>query len=102
MPRAGGAGGGIGTRGWASAATNHTGDARHQGFFNLLWANKMDMGVNTASGHNHPFRRNNFGRGTNHNIHSRLNVWVTRFANRHNAALFQANVRFNNSPMVKN
>ena len=63
VPRSGRAGGCIGARGRAGAAADHGGDAAHQGFFDLLRADEMDMRVDAACGKDHAFTGDDFGAG---------------------------------------
>src|SRR5215475_7254266 len=60
VPGARGAGGRFGPRGRTSPTPNECGDSGRQRLRDLLWADEMDMAVNTAGRHNQPFTGNHF------------------------------------------
>ncbi|MCY1415244.1 hypothetical protein D9M71_307180 [compost metagenome] len=102
VPGAGGAGRGIGAGGRACAAADHGGDAAHQGFFDLLWADEVDMGVDAAGGEDHAFTGDDFGAGADGDGHVGLDVRVTGLADRSNAPILEADVGFDDAPVVDN
>ncbi len=88
MPRPWCARGCIGAGGRSSSPTQHGRDAAHQGFFDLLRTNKVNMRVDAACRENVVLSSNNFGARTNHNIDARLNVWVSGFPDPSNSTIF--------------
>ena len=98
--RAGRARGGEGACGRSCAAAQHGGDAAGQRFLNLLGRNKVNVGVNAPSGHNHAFAADDFSAGANDDVNAGLGVWVASFADGCNAIAFEANVSFHNAPVV--
>ena len=78
----------------ARAAAEHGGDAAHQGFFDLLGADKVNMGVHAASRQDLAFARNRLGRGADDDVDAGLGVRIARLADGSNSALHQPNVRF--------
>ena len=85
VPRAGCAGGGKGAGGWAGAAAQHGGDTTAQGFFNLLGCDEMDVRVDGTCRHDHAFTGNDFRAGADDDVHARLRIRITGFANRGDA-----------------
>ena len=61
MVRARGAGCGASAGGGAGPAADHRGQPGGDGFMGLLRANKMNMGIQSASGENQAFSRDDFG-----------------------------------------
>ena len=100
MPRAGGAGGGKRAGGGACAAADHGGDAATQSFFNLLWANEMDVGIQTAGCDDVALAADDFSARADDDVDAGLRVGVAGFADRHNAAILEANVCFDDAPVV--
>ena len=94
-------GGGIGASGRASTTTNHGGDAAHQGFFDLLRANKVNMGIDATRRQDRTFTSNHFRTRANNNIHSGLHIRVTGFADFYNTTVLDADVTFNHTPVIQ-
>ena len=74
VPGSGGAGSGVRPGSRAGAASDHGGDARHERLLDLLRADEMDMGVDTAGGDEHPFAGNDFGAGADNNRNPGLDI----------------------------
>ena len=96
MPRARGAGGGIGASGRTRTATNHGGSACCKCLRDLVWADKVDMRINCASGDYHAFASNHFRARTDDNRNAWLDIRVTCFTYARNQAILDANICFNN------
>ena len=102
VPGAGGAGGGIAASRWAGAAAKHGGDATHEGFFDLLGADEVDVGVDAASRENFAFTGDDFGAGADDDGDVRLGVGVAGFADGGDSAVLQADVGFDDAPPIEN
>ena len=102
VPGAGRAGGGKGAGGRTRAAAHHGGHAAGQGFFDLLRANKVNVAVNSPGGNDVALAANHLGARANDDVHATLRVWVARFANGHDAPALEANVGFDDAPVVQN
>ncbi|MNS54294.1 hypothetical protein D3C72_870780 [compost metagenome] len=100
VPRAGGASGGVGASGWAGAAADHGGDAAHQRFFDLLRADEMDVCVDATSGEDHAFAGDYFGACANGDGHVGLHVGVAGLADCGDAPVLEADVGFDDAPVV--
>ena len=100
MPRAGCTGGGKGTSGRPGAAAYHGGDARHQRFFNLLRADKVNVGINTACGDDHAFTGNHLGACANRDGDAGLYIRVTGFADARDITALDTNIGFDDAPVV--
>ncbi|MDT4863498.1 hypothetical protein FQZ97_982100 [compost metagenome] len=61
----------------------------------------MNVGVNAACSEDFPFSRDNIGARPYNNIYARLNIRVTGFANTRDASILNANIRFDDPPIVK-
>ena len=85
-----GAGGGVGAGGRPGAAADHRSNSAHQRLFNLLWADKVDVGVYGASGEYLPFACNDLGAGAYVDGDVRLNIRVARLAYAADAAVLIA------------
>ena len=70
----------FGAGGRSGAAADHGGDSRSNGGFNLLGTDEVNMGVNAASGDNHPFPRHGFGGRSDNNVYIVLNIGISGFA----------------------
>ena len=97
----GGAGGGIGPGGGAGAAPQEGGDAAGQGGFDLLRADEVDVGVDRAGGHDVPLAGDRLGARAHNDGHAGLGVGVARLADRHDAAIAQADVGLDDPPPVE-
>src|ERR1035437_970366 len=86
------AGGGEGSSGRAGTAAKHGGDARHQGFVDLLRADEMDVAVDAAGGNDHPFTGNRFGARANNDVDPRLDVRIAGLADSRDATVLEADV----------
>ena len=100
VPGAWGASGGKGAGGRAGATTEHGGDATGQGFFDLLWADEVNVRVDSACGDDVAFAADHLGAGADDDVNARLGVWVTAFANGHNPSALEANVGLDDAPVV--
>src|SRR5690554_3401983 len=101
VPGARGTGGGVGARGRAGAAAEHGGHAAHQGFFDLLGADEVDVGVDAAGGKDFAFPGDDFGAGADDDGHVWLGVRVAGFADDGDAAFLDAHVGFDDAPPVE-
>ncbi len=97
MPWSRRTGGGIGPGSRSSATTQHGGDPRHKGFFNLLRTDPVNMTVDTPCGKDHAFAGNDLGTGTQWYGYIRLNVRVSGFANGPDMPIFKPYIRFDNT-----
>ncbi len=100
VPRPGGAGCRVGARRRAGAAADHGGDAAHQGFFDLLRADEVDVRVDAASGEDHAFTGDDFGAGADGDGDVGLHVRVAGLADARDAAVLEADVGFDDAPVV--
>ena len=101
MERPGRAGGGEGAVRRAGAAAEHRGDARHQGFIDLLRADEMDVGVEAAGGEDFALAGDDFGARTDDDGDARLNVGIAGLADGENVAVLDADIGFHDAPMVE-
>ena len=101
VPGAGGAGGGVAAGGGPRAAAEHGGDAAHEGFFDLLWADEVDVGVDAAGGENFAFTGDDFGAGADNDGDVWLGVGIAGFADGGDAAVLQADVGFYDAPPIE-
>src|SRR5579863_2976263 len=102
MPRARRASRGIRTRGGSSAPTHHRGQAGKQRFRDLLRADEMDMYIDAACRDDLSFASDRFRPRSDDNIYIRLNIRISRLADCHNMAIFNADISFYDSPVVEN
>jgi hypothetical protein len=102
MPRARRAGGGVGAGGRPGATAEHRGDARHQRLVDLLRADEMDVAVETAGGENFSFAGDDLGAGADDDGDARLNVGIARFADGRDIAVLDADVGFDDAPVIQN
>ncbi len=100
VPWAGGAGGGVGPGRRASAAADHGGDAAHQGLFDLLRTDEVDVGVDAAGREDHAFAGNHFGAGADGDGHIGLDVRVAGLADGRDAPVLEADVGLDDAPVV--
>src|SRR5262249_58811666 len=82
------------------AAAEHGGDARHQRLLHLLRADIVDVGVEAAGGEDLALSRDHLGAGADDDCDVGLNVGITGLADRRDAAAFQADVGFDDPPVV--
>src|ERR1700751_695790 len=61
----------------------------------------MDMRIKTAGGDDHSFAGNSFGTGSNNDVHPGLNIGISRFANSGDTAVLEADIGFDDAPMVQ-
>ncbi len=102
VPGARCAGGGVGARGRAGAAAQHGGNTAHQGFFHLLGADEVDVGIDAAGGEDLALTGDDFGAGADHDGHVWLGIRVAGFADGGDAAFLDAHVGFDDAPPVEN
>ena len=62
----------------------------------------MNVAINPASRHDVAFAANHFRAGPDDDVNAVLGVWITGFPDRHNAPIFEANVGFDNAPVIQN
>ena len=60
----------------------------------------MDMRVNTTRRHDIAFAADDLSTWPNHDVNTRLCVWIAGFTNCNNAAVFQSDIGFHNAPVV--
>ena len=102
VPRPGRAGGRERAVRRAGAAAEHRGDARHQRLVDLLRADEMDVGVEAAGGEDLAFAGDHFGAGADDDGDAGLNVRIAGLADGVNVAVLDADVGFDDAPMVEN
>ena len=102
MPGTRRAGGGEGAVRRAGAAAEHRGDARHQRFVDLLRADEMDVGVEAAGGEDLAFAGDHLGAGADDDGDAGLNVRIAGFADGVNIAVLDADIGFDDAPMIDN
>ena len=85
----------------AGAAPEHGGDAGCQRFFDLLWADEMDMHIKPARGQDAPFTGDDFRARPDDDVHIRLRVGIARLANRGNPPAAQPDIGFHHAPMIQ-
>ena len=73
---------------------------RHERLLDLLRADEMDMGVDTAGGDEHPFAGNDFGAGADNNRDPGLDIRVTRLADPGNTAALEPYVGLDDPPVI--
>ena len=95
------AGGRIGAGCRSGAAAEHGGDARHQRFFHLLWADEMDVAIETAGGEDLALARDDLGAGADNDGHARLDVGIAGFADRGDAAVLEADIGLHDAPVIE-
>ena len=100
VPGAGSYCGGVGPGGRSGTTTQHGGHTRSQGLFNLLWADKVNVRIDTACGDDMALTGNHIRTRANYDIHPRLHIRVTGFTNRGYTPMFDADVGFNNAPVI--
>ena len=100
VPRAGRAGGGIGAVRGAGAAAQHRGDATHQRVLDLLRADEMDVAVEAAGGKDLAFARDHVGAGADHDGDARLNIRISRLADRADKTFLDRDVGLDDAPVV--
>jgi hypothetical protein len=92
---------GIGTGGRPGAAAEHRGDARHQRFFHLLWADEVDVGIESTGGEDLALARDHLGAGTDDDRDARLDVGIAGLADSVNFPVLDADVSLHDPPMVE-
>jgi hypothetical protein len=100
IPGSGSAGGRIGSCRRPGSSAYHRRHSGHQRFFDLLWANEVNVRVDRPRGRNQAFSRDDLARGSNHNINVRLDVGVAGFADSGNAAILDRYVGLDDSPVI--
>src|SRR5215831_9064564 len=83
-----------GARGRPSPATDHRGDARGERLPDQLWADEVDMTVNSTGGQDLALASNNLRAGTNDNIHTGLNVGVARLSDARDSSVPNPDIGF--------
>ena len=100
VPRAGGAGGGVGAGRRAGAAAEHGGDARHQRLLDLLRADEVDVHVEAAGGDDLALAGDRLGAGADDDVDAGLDVGVAGLADAGDLAVLDADVGLDDPPMV--
>ena len=86
----------------ACATAQHGSDTGCQCFFDLLWANKVNMRVDTTRRDDLTLGGNNVGTRANFNGDIRLNIRVTGLANGGDTSALNADIGFIDSGVVDN
>ena len=97
----GGAGGGVGAGGGAGAAAHQGGHPAGQGRFDLLGADEVHVGVDGSRREDVALAGDGLGAGAHHDVHTRLGVGVPGFADRHDAAIAQADIGLHDPPPIE-
>lgn len=84
----------------ASAATQHGGDAAHQGVLDLLRTDEMDVAVKAAGREDLALTRDHVGAGTDDDGDARLDVGISGLADRRNHAVLDRDVGLDDAPVV--
>ena len=100
VPRPGGAGGGVGAGGRPGAAADHGGYAAVERFFDLLRADKVDMGVDAAGGKDHAFTGDHFGAGADGDGDVGLDIRVAGLADGMDAPVLEAHIGLDDAPVI--
>src|SRR5918999_5451641 len=100
VPGAWGTGRGVGSSRRPRAPADHRRYPRHQGLLHLLRADKMDVRVDTAGGKYQALASDDLGPRANDDIDVGLHVRVTGLADGGDASHFDAEVRFDDPPMI--
>ncbi len=82
------------------ATADHRRHARHQRFLRLLRADPVNMRIHAARGDDLAFSGDRFCSYAYWDCDVRLNIRVTCFANGEDPAVFDANIRFNDPPVI--
>ncbi len=98
---AGRAGGGKGAGGRAGAAADHGGHAAVEGFFDLLRADEVDVGVDAAGRDDHAFGGDDLGAGADDDVHAGLHIGVAGLADGDDAPGLDADVGLDDAPVVE-
>ena len=101
VPGAGRAGGGEGAGRGPGAAAQHRGDAGHQRLLDLLRADEMDVRVEAAGGEDLAFARDHFGPRPDDDGDAGLDVGIAGLADRRDQPVLQADVGFDDPPMIE-
>lgn len=86
--------GGIGVGGGFGIVFNYCCYIGYQGFFDLLWVNKMDMGIDVVCGQNLFFFGDYFGVWIDYDCYFILNIGIVGFVNGCNVFIFQVYICF--------
>ena len=101
VPGPGRAGGRIGAGRRPGAAAQHRGDARHQGFLDLLGADEMNVGVEAAGGENLAFAGDHLGAGADHQRDVGLDVRIAGLADAGDLAVLDADIGLHDPPVIE-
>ncbi len=96
------AGGRICAGSRTGASADHGGDTVRDGGIDLLRRNKVDMTVNATGCYDQVLARNDFCTGSHNQlrIDTLHGVRIASFANFHDTAIPDANIAFDNSPVI--
>src|SRR5271169_1556051 len=101
MPRARRAGRRRGAGSRARAAPEHRRDAAVERLFDQLRAYEVDVRVDAAGGDDAALSGDRFGPWADHDVHAGLDVGVAGFADPADAAVADADIGFDDSPMIE-
>src|SRR5690606_4428314 len=101
-PRSRRAGRGEGARSGPGAAADHCRYAGHQGFFDLLRADEVDMRIDTAGGNNRALSGDNLGASADFDGDARLDIAVTCLADGGNFSALDADICLDDAPVIDN
>ena len=90
----------MGTRRRAGTAADHGGDAGDQRFFRLLRADPVNMRIDAAGGDDLAFCGNNFRGRADRDRDVGLNIRVAGFADGEDPSIFDADIGFNDPPVI--
>src|SRR6266849_3212947 len=104
IPCSGCAGGGVRTRCRSGASTDHGGNAVRNRLVYLLGRDEVDMTVDPSRRHQHIFARDYLGARAYHQfgVYSLHRIGVASFTNLHDTSILNANIAFNDAPVIDN
>src|SRR5690606_18005384 len=91
-----------GARSGPGAAADHCRYAGHQGFFDLLRADEVDMRIDTAGGNNRALSGDNLGASADSDGDARLDIAVTCLADGGNFSSLDADICLDDAPVIDN
>ena len=100
IPRTRGTGCCIRARGGTGTSAEHSRDAGHQGIVDLLWADEMNVPIDTSCGRNLAFPSDHFRTGADHDVDIGLYVWIASFTDDRDPSVFDPDVRLDDAPMI--
>ena len=94
------AGGGVGAGGRTGTTPQHGGHTAHQGLFDLLRADEMDVAVDATRGDDHSLAGDYLGTRPDDDLHAGLDVRVAGLADTGDAPVLDADVGLDDAPVV--